>query len=259
MENLSESLKQIHELLNKADTIFDENKFRSKDKYDVPEMQVEYYIESAFRHTLVLLDKLNLTRTYDLFMEIFSEAQKKGMRESEMGIDEPYLKWSIIIFDFLKSVGNSYNTNPFSDFVIKDIKTILRATLYSITDKNLFSNPPDCESEVHSRIEAVLKCVFPNLKHKPVISKPIKNFVPDTGLPSVRTLIEYKFVSNIQDVKRISDEVLADTRGYFSREWEKFIYVIYEVKRIKQESEWVLMLKECGVPSNTEILVLQGE
>ena len=68
MENvtndLSESLKQIHELLKQADDVFEKNPNRKKDEYDVPEMQIEYYIETAFIHTLVLLDKLNLPRTY---------------------------------------------------------------------------------------------------------------------------------------------------------------------------------------------------
>ena len=176
-----------------------------------------------------------------------------------MGVDEPFLKWPAIIYDFLMSIGNSYNIHPFTNLFSKDIISILRATLYSITDKSIFKNPPTSENEVHLRMEAVLKCVFPDLKHKPSINKPIKNFEPDTGLPSVRTLIEYKFVASQNDAKRITDEVLADTRGYFSREWEKFIYVIYEASRIKPESEWVQLLQECGVPSNTKIIVLPGE
>jgi len=259
MNNLSESLKQIHELLKKADRVFEKNPHRRKDDYDVPEMQIDYYIESAFIHTLVLIDTLNLSRTYEQVREIFDKAKKKGFGESQHGVDEPYLQWSAEIYDFLQAIGNSYNVHPFSNLVSKDIISILRATLYSITDKSIFDKPPARESEVHSRIEAVLKCVFPDLKHKPSINKPIKNFEPDTGLPSVRTLIEYKFISNQNDAKRVSDEVLADTRGYFSREWERFIYVIYEASRIKPESEWAQMLNECGVPSNTQILVLQGE
>ena len=259
MDNLSESLKQIHELIKQADDVFDEDRYRGRKDYDVPEMQIDYYIESAFVHTLVLLDKLNLSRTYEQVSDVFDKAQENGFRATQQGIDEPYLQWSSEIYGFLQAIGNSYNIHPFSNLVSKDIISILRATLYSITDKNIFEKPPARESEVHSRIEAVLKCVFPDLKHKPSINKPIKNFEPDTGLPSVRTLIEYKFISNQNDAKRVSDEVLADTRGYFSRDWERFIYVIYEESRIKPESEWIQMLKECGVPSNTEILVLQGE
>lgn len=259
MDNLSESLKQIHDLLKKADDVFDEDRYRGREDYDVPEMQIDYYIESAFIHTLVLLDKLNLSRTYEQVRDAFEKAQEKGFRASQQGVDEPYLQWSAEIYGFLEAIGNSYNIHPFSNLVSKDIISILRATLYSITDKNIFDKPPARESEVHSRIEAVLKCVFPDLKHKPSINKPIKNFEPDTGLPSVRTLIEYKFISNQNDAKRVSDEVLADTRGYFSRDWERFIYVIYEESRVKPEPEWIQMLKECGVPGNTQILVLPGE
>lgn len=258
-DNLPESLKHIHDLLKQADDVFEKNPHRGKDDYDVPEMQIDYYIESAFIHTLVLLDKLNLSRSYEQVQGVFEKAKKEGFGESRFGVDEPYLHWSAEIYDYLQAIGNSYNIHPFSNLVSKDIISILRATLYSITDKNIFHKPPGRESEVHSRIEAVLKCIFPDLKHKPSINKSIKNFEPDTGLPSVRTLIEYKFISNQKDAKRVSDEVLADTRGYFSREWERFIYVIYETSRIKPESEWIQMLRECGVPSNTQVLVLSGE
>ena len=157
------------------------------------------------------------------------------------------------------AIGISFNVNPFSDIVISEVASIIEASLYSITDRKIFESPPCGEKEVHDRIEAVLKCVFPDLKHKPSISKPIKNFIPDTGLPSVKTLIEYKFISNNTDAKRVSDEVLADTRGYFSKEWDKFIYVIYETVRIKPESEWNNLLLECNVPDNTKIIVLCGE
>ena len=167
--------------------------------------------------------------------------------------------WSSEIYSYLTAIGNSYNVNPFSTKIFSDVISILRATLYSITDKKIFNTSPSNEKEVHERIEAVLKCVFPDLKHMPTITKPIKNFIPDTGLPSVRTLIEYKFVESTEDAKIISDQVLTDTRGYFSRDWETFIYVIYETSRIKQELEWEYMLRECGVPENTKIIVLSGE
>ena len=259
MNSISESLKQIHELLKEADRVFEKNPHRRKDDYDVPEMQIEYYIKSAFIHTLVLLDKFNLSRTYEQVSGIFNKAEKEGFIETRMGVDEPYLEWSAEIYNFLEAIGNGFNVHPFSNLISKDIISVLRATLYSITDKNIFSKPPRNEKEVHSRIEAVIKCIFPDLKHKPSINKPIKNFEPDTGLPSVRTLIEYKYISKQQDAKRISDEVLADTRGYFSREWERFIYVIYETLRVKPETEWIQLLRESGVSDSTQIIVLSGE
>ncbi len=259
MNDISKSLKQIHELLNEADHVFEKNHSGRKDDYDVPEMQIEYYINSAFIHTLVLLDKLNLSKTYEQANEVYNRAKKNGFMETRMGVNEPYLIWSAQIYNFLEAIGNSFNVYPFLNLISKDVITILRATIYSITDKNIFSKPPQNESDVHARIEAVLKCIFPDLKHKPSISKPIKNFEPDTGLPSVRTLIEYKYISSLQDAKRVCDEVLADTRGYLSIEWEKFIYVIYETLRVKPETEWIQLLKESGVQDSTQIIVLSGE
>ena len=109
------------------------------------------------------------------------------------------------------------------------------------------------------RTEAVLRCIFPDLRTKPPVPKPIKNFEPDTGLPSIRALIEYKFVENEQDAKRVSGEILADTRGYVSKDWDSFIYVVYETRRIKRENEWQELMRESGVGENTKVIVISGE
>ena len=105
----------------------------------------------------------------------------------------------------------------------------------------------------------MLRCVFPDLKHKPTLSKPIKNFEPDTGLASIGTLIEYKFISRPEQVGSIADQILADTRGYVHPEWRSFVYVIYETQRIKPEAEWSLLLTSSGVTENTSVIVLSGE
>ena len=86
--------------------------------------------------------------------------------------------------------------------VSRDVIEVLRATLYAITDANCFSGPPENESDVHNRIEAVMRCIFPDLQHKPPIPKSVKNFEPDTGLPSIRTLVEYKFIESKNDVRQ---------------------------------------------------------
>jgi DpnII restriction endonuclease len=143
--------------------------------------------------------------------------------------------------------------------VTKDVIQILRETQYSITDPRCFLYPPKDEKEVHVRIEAVLRCVFPDLINKPRVNKQIKHFEPDTGLPGINTLIEYKFIGSQDDAKRVADEVLADTRGYTAKDWKQFIYVIYETKRIRPEKHWNQLLRESDVPDNTSIIVIHGE
>jgi len=182
ISNLEESLKSIDKNLSEAHEILDRNPGLGRE-YDIPEIQAEYHLESAFIQTLVLLDRLNLSRTYDKFNEIYAKAKNKGILKTALGDDERYLVWSSEIYTYLTAIGNSYNINPFSTKFCSDLINILRSTLYSITDKNIFSSSPLNEDDVHKRIEGVLKCVFPDLKNKPVITKAIKNFIPDTGLP----------------------------------------------------------------------------
>ena len=257
--NLEESLKEIHNLITRANEILEDNPALGNNGYDTPEELVHYYIKTSFIHTLTLLDRLELSRTYEQVYKLFEKAAKEGFINKNMGDQGFYLIWGEEIYTFLMSIANSYNVHPFSEIILSNVISILRSTLYSITDRKIFEQSPSSEKDVHERIEAVLRCIFPTLKNKPTITKPIKNFIPDTGLPSIRTLIEYKFISSVEDSKRVTDEVLADTRGYSGKDWDKFIFVIYETARIKPETEWNNMLSECGVPNNTKIIVLPGE
>lgn len=185
-------------------------------------------------------------------------AMKEFMKSESTSWSEPYSYWARRLRQYLRAVDSTFGTASPST-VTKQLVEILNATIYSITGKKCFSLPPRDESEVHIRIEAVLRSVFPDLRHKPAIAKAIKNFEPDTGLPSVRTLIEYKFVDSQADVKRVADEVLADTRGYASTDWDQFVFVIYETRRLKSVVQWKELLSSSGADERTEILVICGE
>ena len=112
--------------------------------------------------------------------------------------------------------------------------------------------------ELNRRLEAILRCQYPDLKSKPALTKPIKNFEPDTGLPSAKTLIEYKFISSTTEAKRVADEILADASGYRSRDWTSLLFVIYETHRVKPEEEWQNFLKDCQLYEGFDAIVLSG-
>jgi hypothetical protein len=227
--------------------------------YDTVE-NAAWYIENAFLKLVIAAEVFDLVDIKRLILEDIREASTKkyGFADSTMGPDEPRSIWLARYRQFLhafETIGGSEQENS----VTKDVTEIIRATAYPITDKQLFGTVPASEDEVHRRIEGVLRCVFPDLKHKPVLTKPIKNFEPDTGLPSIRTLIEYKFVRRSADVPVIADQILADTRGYVSRDWATFLYVIYETRRFRPEHEWNALLRDCGATSSTTAIVLSGE
>ena len=217
-------------------------------------------LQGAYVRMRILLEALGLTDALKAVQQLETTASAKwdATEPDEEAGGEPYLVWGARLYQYLWALETTFG-EPKATIVAKDVIQILKATQYSITDKNCFENPPANENDVHVRVEAVLRCVFPDLLHKPPIAKQIKNFQPDTGLPSIRTLIEYKFMSERGEEKRVADEILADTRGYVSEEWTNFIYVIYETKRIKPEGQWRQLLRQSGIEDNTDVVVISGE
>ena len=65
--------------------------------------------------------------------------------------------------------------------------------------------------------------------------------------------------SKREDIPTIADQILADTRGYVSKDWKTFLYVIYKTNRFKPENDWIELLRQSGVPENTTVVVLSGE
>jgi len=220
-----------------------------------------WLIESCFIQLLAVAEYLGLSELRKMIHTEYTDSKesKRGFTASKVDPDgDPYSLALGRIRCFKQAIEQMFPGDE-KTTVTKDLLQIVRDIHYTITDTSVFANAPENESTVHLRIEAVLKCVFPDLKHKPVLTKQIKNFEPDTGIASLKTLIEYKFLSRKQDIGPIADQLLADTRGYTSRDWTRYLYVIYETKRFRTEHDWRLFLRESGVPDNTTAVVLSGE
>ena len=229
--------------------------------YDQYWMDPSWFIESCFLQLLAIAEVLDLPELRRMAYKEYAaiKSSKTGFSKAVSNEDgEPYSPVITRIRCYLESLENLFPSDS-NTTVTKDLLQIIRDVHYVITDTVIFSGTPANEKDVHLRIEAILKCVFPDLKHKPTLTKQIKNFEPDTGIPSLKTLVEYKFLSRKKDIGSIADEVLADTRGYTSRDWSRFLYVIYETNRFRTEKDWIQFLRESGVPNNTAIVVLGGE
>ena len=140
---------------------------------------------------------------------------------------------------------------PTLDLVVR----IMRQAEYTMEGLN---KHPKNERELDEFMENLLKSVYPDLLPSPTLPKPIKNFEPDTGIPSLQLLIEYKYIASKEHVKRVVDEILADTAGYKSRDWSYFFFVIYEQRRFVSEGEWNNLLQKCGTAKNTWAFIIHG-
>jgi len=259
MRQVSEILASINESLREADRVLWEAmepdssiKLSRDDK-----CQIRYFLDRAFLQTMFFLEAQGLLRMLAYAEETYRAAKNDILANDISPDNEPYLVWDGELRQFLSAIESTLG-EPGSTTVMLQLTGILKNCQHAITAP-CFPEPPQNERQVHERIEVVLSCAFPDLVHKPSISKHIKNFEPDTGLPSIRTLIEYKFISSLGEAKRVAEEVLADTRGYVSKEWDRFFYVIYETRRIKSEYQWSQLLRTSGLGADTKVIVLSGE
>lgn len=250
------AIQNLNNQISRADDQFDEWVLSEGEWYDPV-----WSIESCFFQLLIIAELMSLLEFRRMVYEEYITIKdlKNGFYEKLIDPNgDPHSAVIGTLRCYINSLENIFPINE-ETTVTKDILQIIRDMHYVITDKGVFQNLPENENDVHIRIEAILKCVFPDLKHKPVLTKQIKNFIPDTGIPSVRTLIEYKYLSKKSDVGVIADQILADTRGYTDRDWKRYIYVVYETNRFRTERDWNSLLREAQVGKNTSIVVLSGE
>lgn len=255
-ESIHEAIASLKTSIANADRSFDEHVI-----YGDPWAAPNWAIEKCFIELLAIIESLGLSKLHEMVLSEYLRTKeiKGGFLTTETTPDgEPFSAIISRLRQFFSAIQQFYPSDEPTK-ITKDLLQIIRDIHYTITDKALFKSIPQSEKDVHLRIEGILKCVFPDLKHKPTLTKPIKNFEPDTGIQSIETLIEYKYLSRSGDVKTIADQILADTRGYTSKDWKRFIYVIYETKRFKRENEWIQLLRQSGIPESTTVVVLSGE
>ena len=253
------ALLSIEKCLREANNYFLNTVYGGKPATDDDDAIASYYIERAFVELLILVEHLNLSSTYQMIAKVFDEAKTASFTKSRKGPEDPYLIWAERIRMFVDAVSAAHGLGDTNTSELRDLKAILKRAVYVICDTTLFSTVPAKESDVHGRIEGILKCHYRDLKSKPALSKPIKNFEPDTGIPSSKTLIEYKFIGTEQEAKLVVDEILADVSGYRSEDWRNLLFVIYEAHRVMPEEEWTSLLRECGLGRNYDAIVLSGE
>lgn len=254
--DIKEAVRNLKAQIAQADRYFDEW-IMTDDDYKEP----SWLIEVCFIMLLAITESLELEEFRKMVQAEYVEIKnsKEGFTDANRDpVGEPYSAVLSRIRRYVRAL-DAFFPKEDRTTVTKDLLQIIRDIHYVITDEALFQTVPSCENDIHLRIEGILKCVFPDLKHKPSLTKHIKNFEPDTGIPSLETLIEYKYLSKKVDVPIIADQILADTRGYTSKDWNRFLYVVYETNRFRTEKDWNLFLEQSGVPKNTTVVVLSGE
>src|SRR5262245_28579944 len=148
---------------------------------DTSEDEAAWYVQLVFTQLAAICEAIEMPLLRQDLMTAWEEAKSGGLTKvydhEEAG---PTLRALFPASRVREAIKSVFLTEP-DKTITKSLEAILRQMTYAITDRTAFGHPPSNEDDVHRRIEAVLRCGFPDLLHKPALSKPIKNFIPDTG------------------------------------------------------------------------------
>lgn len=248
--------REIHTLVSNANNLLDKQ-FSPYEPKEGFESDAANCIEAAFVRLMVLYEELELLDQLEVIKNTFHHAKRTGLDAFDhWEAESAWSVWARPIRLWSDTIRDMFGEWPSTESTPVDLVAVIRRTQSAINDKNCFE-PPKNESDVHNRIEMILRSIYPDVQRKPPISGSVKSFIPDTGIPSLKALIEYKFLSDAKQAPTIADEILADVSGYRRDSWRHLIFVIYETRRFKSEHEWQQLLLERGIRDT--LVLIHGE
>lgn len=204
--------------------------------------EMELLSKDSLKHYL-LLAKLKIQFAYEflglnnmleeLDRELLPFKDKYGEIEYFHMVDVFYSPIATILKRHLEAITSFKEVEPQDDVYDETFKSKLLERVLSSTGKIILDREiiPSNESMVQKAVYDVLIHIFPDTIKEFSIPKVSKNYVPDIGIKSLKTAIEYKFIDNKNDVKKAIGGVYEDILGYEGTlDWNTFYAVFYMTK-----------------------------
>ncbi len=118
---------------------------------------------------------------------------------------------------------------------------------------------PTKEADIRRVMHSHLEAMFPDYSRTATVTKPLMSFHADGGVPSLRALIECKFVPSATSVSTAVHGLTEDLSGYGgSREWRHFYSVVYLTAPFATEGQFSRALGASGNAGNWTTILVTG-
>lgn len=135
------------------------------------------------------------------------------------------------------------------------LRNIISKTAVIVNDKGL---EPDNEARVRNAVLEVCRYSFPDAIKEVSIAKTLKHYKGDLGIPSLKTMVEFKFVNSQTEMKASLDGIYADMKGYKHPDWEIFYSVFYMTGPLYTQEDVELEYKLVAAEKTWTPIVVQG-
>ena len=231
----------------------------SNDKYFVSSK-----IEEAYLFAIALAEKhgFNLMADYiksrkpkfgpDLLESYYSEV-----------VGEPMLLSIFPLYDMIRTIRELYLPEQTTEATVFESEWA--------TVRKLLGNLPLCaatlgyefadETSLNRFAEAILRGMYPDLNPNPSIDLPISYTLPDTGIPNIGLLIEYKYLREESEFpSHVRDEMQADVRNWAgTRKWTGLIFCVYQQRTFfTEESVYKILMTDSTTFQHLSVVLIAG-
>lgn len=211
----------LHEANQRATpgTIEDPNDTAQEDATD----NLGYYIEKVFLDTALLAERLGAPQ-FAALIESERKSRRKLTKHVYTDHDElphfPHLARARSHFQSLRALTDAAATTAHDV-----LETMLKNTAKVIVQQGV---APDNEAKVRNAMLEALKVGFEDVFKEVPIAKLFKTYKADIGVPSLRAVIEYKYVRSLAEMDACLEGIYADMKGYGGDDaWRNFYAVFY--------------------------------
>lgn len=247
-----DALLKIDEIERSYSSMADADEDEDADNHALASHVLEYHLQRTLRAIGALAERLG---TLSIEREVSALRQDSSnlratSRPYEGEIHSEALAIAASCFSPLRAMTDAHKVT-----VHGALKNILSKTAVI-----LFNNHkvPKNESEVRNAILAVCSYSFPDAIREVGIPKILKHYKGDLGIPSLRTMVEFKFITSQSEMKAALDGVYADMKGYKHPDWETFYGVFYMTGPFYTQQDVEHEFKFVGADRSWTPIVVQG-
>ena len=197
------------------------------DEGDFKREYLEDYCKEAYLTLLTILDKHQLIGLRDYCLTEWKKYEKDLIKSAYSDVaDMGYLAITgDFLYPVMSAIANVYGSSQLS-IIGENKKFPLEQAIELLAHSALKLNFKVIdEASLDKLIEAFLTPIFPDLNSNPSLTLAESYRQPDSSIPSLKLLLEYKFIKNRTEIRKVIDEAQADIRNYAKSPWE-CLYII---------------------------------
>lgn len=245
MLQIAAALAGVEELLHQADSHFIHASAQTDD--DSRE-DAARFLQKAVVHLLVLLDLLRAQRLYGAIEQMIHNALPDPLAAA-VRFDRDYLQCCSALKNHVAAlrIALCADSAPASSLPAtskEPLASLVARSMTLLCDTRLFSSAPKNESELQHRIEAVLRCCYPEVLSDPAPPGWLQ-WRPGSGVPALQTLIDYRFIASQDAVTRTVAQLKPEKLAaqYDDPQWVATLFVFFQTYEVCTEAQWRNMLR----------------